>query len=104
MNHKILYPKIDHSRLSIGLTAPSSGLGSQSLIRRYEEVAQQHFRKGIPIEEGRILRENTLYVSGTAQERADDFMKLWKDSEISLIQPPWEESLLSIYYLSWTTR
>ncbi|MEM7594434.1 MAG: S66 peptidase family protein [Cyanobacteria bacterium P01_A01_bin.83] len=89
MNNKISYPKVDPSRLSIGLTAPSSGLGSQLLIRRYEEVAQQHVRKGIPIKEGRMLRENTLYVSGTAQERADDFMKLWKDSEISLIQPPW---------------
>ena len=89
MNNKILYPKVDFSQLCIGLTAPSAGLGSQSLIRRYEEVAHQHIRKGIPIKEGRMLRENTLCVSGTAQERADDFMKLWNDSEIGLIQPLW---------------
>ena len=89
MNNKILYPKVDSSQLCIGLTAPSSGLGSQSLIRRYEEVARQHVRNGILIKEGCMLRENTLYVSDTARERADDFMKLWKDSEIGLIQPPW---------------
>ncbi|MCK5072570.1 MAG: LD-carboxypeptidase [Bacteriovoracaceae bacterium] len=86
---KIIYPEKTSRSLTIGVTAPSSGLGIDTFIKRFELVAKEHSEKEIKIIEGHCLRKNEHFVSGTGKERAEDFTSMWNDSAIDLIQPPW---------------
>ena len=91
---KILYPRILDKIKCIGVTAPSSGLGTEYMETRFDLVANQHRKNGIEVIEGNCLRENHFAVSGTIAERLEDFWKLWEDEKINLIQPPWGGEIL----------
>jgi muramoyltetrapeptide carboxypeptidase LdcA involved in peptidoglycan recycling len=85
----IIYPKGAVNSFTVGVTAPSSGLGSDVLRKRFELVANQHRRKGIRVIEGNCLYDNKLFVSGSPIDRSKDFIKMWNDPNINLIHPPW---------------
>lgn len=86
----IIYPTIkESSKLTIGVTAPSSGLGNEAFIRRFELIKKQFKHSGIEVIEGKCLRKNNQYVSDIKENRVKDFMKLWNDPNIDLIFPPW---------------
>ncbi|MCK5883376.1 MAG: LD-carboxypeptidase [Bacteriovoracaceae bacterium] len=89
MKKRITYPKVNNDVLTIGVTAPSSGLGEKALINRLELLTKQHAQRGIKVIEGKCLREDNIFVSGTSLDRADDFMTMWNDPRIDLIHPPW---------------
>lgn len=87
---KITYPKnIDSKNLCIGITAPSSGLGTKIFNERIDLVIKQHKARGIKIVEGECLRRQENNASDTPQNRAADFNRMYSDNQISLIQPPW---------------
>ncbi|MDA9189387.1 LD-carboxypeptidase [bacterium] len=90
---KIIYP-IASNNLCIGITAPSSGLGNKFFIERFELVSDQHRKRGIQITEGNCLRDELYIASDTPENRALDFVSMWKNEDVDLIQPPWGGELL----------
>ncbi len=80
--------------MGIGVTAPSSGLGTDVFIKRFELVAQQLTEKGYNIIEGDCLRKNNKHVSGTREERAKDLLNLWLNPRVGAIVPPWGGEVL----------
>jgi muramoyltetrapeptide carboxypeptidase LdcA involved in peptidoglycan recycling len=90
----ITYPAGFGENLGIGVTAPSSGLGTEVFIKRFELVAKQLTEKGYNIIEGNCLRENDKHVSGTSKERADNLLKLWLNPAVDTIIPPWGGEVL----------
>jgi len=78
----------------IGITAPSSGLSHPSHIARLELVNEQWRSRGYSIKEGALLRSQVKDASGSAEARAEDFLRLWKDPKVDLIVPPWGGELL----------
>jgi muramoyltetrapeptide carboxypeptidase len=80
--------------MSIGVTAPSSGLGTDVFIKRFELVAERLTEKGYAIIEGNCLRENCKHVSGTREERANDLLSLWLNPDVDVIIPPWGGEVL----------
>ena len=90
----IIYPTRKKSKLRIGVMAPSSGLGSDVFIQRFELLKKQFENSGVEIVEGQCLRNNNKYVSGAKKDRATDFMKLWKNPSVDLIFPPWGGEIL----------
>jgi muramoyltetrapeptide carboxypeptidase len=91
--NKIRYPEPLVPGATIGVTAPSSGIQAPH-IPRYELVTSQLQKRGYQIREGGCLRNDYKHVSGSAQERAKDFMDLWLDPKVSAIIPPWGGELL----------
>ena len=90
----ITYPSGFGKSMSIGVTAPSSGLGTDVFIKRFELVAQRLTEKGYTIIEGNCLRENSKHVSGTREERANDLLNLWLNPDVEAIIPPWGGEVL----------
>lgn len=86
---KIIYPPFVKKLNCIGVTAPSSGLGPKAIQDRFDLVHKQHSTKGILVKEGKCLRDNHFAVSGSIEERVQDFYNLWNDPVVDLIQPPW---------------
>ncbi len=86
---KIIYPEFVNSSLTLGVTAPSSGLGHEAFKIRFDIVMKQQIAKGIKIIPGECLMENIQFVSGSSLQRAKEFLKMWRDKNIFLIQPPW---------------
>lgn len=91
---KIIYPKVFGQGKTIGVTAPSSGLGLPVFIDRFELVKKEHEKRGYSIVEGKCLRQDRKFVSASKNDRALDLMELLKDSQIDLIHPPWGGELL----------
>ncbi|MGB0452654.1 MAG: LD-carboxypeptidase [Bacteriovoracaceae bacterium] len=85
---KIIYPK-SNSEKHIGVTAPSSGLGNDVFNSRFNLVRDQHKENGFEVTEGECLREDNLSVNADSKARAEDFLRMWENPKISLIQPPW---------------
>ena len=90
----ITYPAEFSKNLGIGVTAPSSGLGNETFINRFEMVSEQLTQKGYLITEGICLRENSKHVSGSPLDRARDFLTLWENPNIGAIIPPWGGEVL----------
>jgi muramoyltetrapeptide carboxypeptidase len=88
------YPSGFEENLGIGITAPSSGLGNEVFIKRFELVAKQLVEKEYKILEGNCLRENNKLVSGTSKDRADDLLDLWMNPQVGAIIPPWGGEVL----------
>ena len=95
MNIKTInYPPGFGKNMSIGVTAPSSGLGTDVFIKRFDLVAERLTEKGYAIIEGNCLRENCKHVSGTREERANDLLNLWLNPDVDVIIPPWGGEVL----------
>ncbi|MEZ4754969.1 MAG: LD-carboxypeptidase [Bdellovibrionota bacterium] len=92
---KFRYPKPLKIGSTIAVTAPSSGVGQFSA--RYKLVKESLEQASYRILEGKCLHQDEKHVSGTAKERAQDFMELWCNPEVSAIIPPWGgEQLIGI--------
>ncbi len=86
----MIYPETSKKGpLTIGVTAPSSGLGRQDFKDKFRAVKEFHESHGCSIDLGNCLEENERHVSASRQERAEEFMEMWARSDIDLILPPW---------------
>jgi len=90
----ITYPSGFGKSMSIGVTAPSSGLGTDVFAKRFELVAERLTEKGYTIIEGNCLRENCKHVSGTREARSNDLLNLWLNPDVEVIIPPWGGEVL----------
>lgn len=68
----------------IGIISPSSGLAA-IFPHRLEQGIEALMRMGFRVKLGKYASGITGYVSGSAQERADDFHAMFRDPEISAI-------------------
>lgn len=86
----ITYPQVPNPKsLTIGVTAPSAGLGKKAFQQRFDLVKGQLLGLGHRVIEGACLREHQRLVSAPPQERAQDLMDLWCNPQVDLIHPPW---------------
>lgn len=94
----IIYPaKPSIGNLVIGVTAPSSGLGTTVFNNRIDLVIKEHQERGVKIIEGKCLRDQNNSASAAPVERAEDLNQMFANDEINFIQPPWGgEKLIEI--------
>ena len=90
----IIFPSSFAKNRSIGITAPSSGVSTPSHNARLDLIISQMNLRGIKVVEGQCLRKDFKHVSGSASDRAKDFLTLWRDDKIGAIIPPWGGELL----------
>lgn len=83
----IRFPPPLPSNCTIGVTAPSSGLGVCSA--RYEHCRGNLSNQGYRFIEGDCLKKDHHAVSASAAERADELRSFWDNPIIDLIYPPW---------------
>lgn len=81
------YPAPLKAGCKIAVTAPSSGV-EEALRPRLKHILQSLTDKGFEIIEGECLYGNAAYVSGSAEDRANEFMRFALDPDISAIIPP----------------
>ena len=93
MWQQITYPPPNPRNFTIGVTAPSSGVPTE-LHPRLNFVMREMENQGVSIKEGACLRQDEKAVSGSANNRAKDFMDLWCDPEVHMIVPPWGGELI----------
>lgn len=85
----IKYPNALKKNETIGVTAPSSGLGNETFIKRFELVTKHFNDRGYQIIEGKCLRKNNKATSASPKERQDDLLNLWANPAVKAIIPPW---------------
>ena len=91
---KIIYPPPLRQGDTIGITAPSAGIGP-ALEARYQFAVQTLREHGYKVREGHCLRNNLeAMTSAPAQERADELMAMLLDPDIAAVIPPWGGELL----------
>ncbi len=71
----------------VGVTSPSSGVGSDSRDRLGTALAYLGDR-GYEVEVGDCM-DGSTHVSASAQERADELMRMLLDPAIRAVVPPW---------------
>lgn len=88
------FPKPLHPGDLIAITAPSSGVGEDSLARL--DLVLNHLRSlGYRVIEGQCLRTQHKTASASRMARAQDFSGFLHDPEVSAIFPPWGGELAS---------
>lgn len=88
----IKYPRPLKRGDTIGITAPSSGIGKQ-LEQRLEYCLRYLDELGYATRVGQCLYSNAV-VSAPAAERASELMAMILDPDIAAIVPPWGGELL----------
>lgn len=78
---------------TIGVTAPSSGVGKEQHHLLEQAIARQQ-QNGFQIKTGETAWTQELAKSAPAKKRADEFMEMMGDPEIDFIFPPWGGELL----------
>ncbi|MGH2317692.1 S66 family peptidase [Planococcus sp. SE5232] len=78
---------------TIGITAPSSGVGKEQHVLLEQAIARQQ-KNGFRIETGETAWTQELAKSASAKKRAEEFMDMMNDPEIDFIFPPWGGELL----------
>lgn len=89
---EIIYPQchVAKQSLNIGVTAPSSGVGRDSVFHKRLNAVVEYFRtQGHQLHLGACLIDDVKHVSGSAEDRATEFLEMWFDPSIDLIYPPW---------------
>ncbi len=89
----IHFPRTLKAGMTIGITAPSGGVKPE-FHPRLELGINFLKSRGFRVVEGNCLRSEFKHVSGTKEERADDFMQLWADPAVDMIFPPWGGELI----------
>jgi len=84
---KLRFPRPLAAGDRIGVTAPSSGVGSESRDRLGASLAFLEDR-GFEIEVGNCM-DGSSHVSASAQDRADELMRMLLDPGIRAVVPPW---------------
>lgn len=78
---------------TIGITAPSSGVGTEQHSILEQAIARQK-QKGFHVITGDTAWTQDLAKSAPAKKRADEFMEMMNNPEIDIIIPPWGGELL----------
>ena len=88
---------------TIGITAPSSGVGKEQHNLLEQAIARQQ-QDGFRIETGETAWTQELAKSAPAKKRAGEFMDMMNNPEIDIIFPPWGGELLieTLEYLDFT--
>ncbi len=81
----IKYPKFLKDDGVIGVTATSSGVTELTDLRRLDNAYKNMEKLGYKIIETSNVRSNEKFVSSSGEERAKEFLELWKDDSISMI-------------------
>jgi muramoyltetrapeptide carboxypeptidase len=92
MSKDILYPQPLSRSDTIGVTAPSSGVGA-AMRGRFDFCVQHAQSHGYAVKLGACLFSENI-VSASADARARDLHALWADATIRAIIPPWGGELL----------
>lgn len=79
------YPKKLNYGEYIGVTAPSMGLGNTEALLRTENAIRNLEKKGFKIKETPNVRSMQSIRSSSKEQRAKEFMELWKDEEVKSI-------------------
>jgi len=79
------YPKFIKQGDTIGVTAPSEGIIKNFDLIRLNNVKNNINNLGFKYIETDNVRKNNLGRSDIAQNRAEQFMKLWKNNDVSAI-------------------
>ncbi|MBT2569564.1 S66 peptidase family protein [Planococcus sp. ISL-110] len=87
----IRYP--EKTLKTIGITAPSSGVGKEQHNLLEQAIARQQ-QNGFQIKTGETAWTQELAKSAPAKKRADEFMEMMNNPEIDIIIPPWGGELL----------
>lgn len=78
----MLYPKFLHKKSTIGITAPSLGVGNN--IESFEKSLKTLKKKGYQIKETKSVRNKGI-ASSTAKNRAEELMELILDDDTDMI-------------------
>lgn len=78
---------------TIGITAPSSGVGKE-LHSVLEQAIVRQQQDGFWVKTGKTAWTEELAKSAPAQKRAEEFMDMMDNPEIDFIFPPWGGELL----------
>lgn len=78
---------------TIGITAPSSGVGKEQHALLEQAIARQQ-QNGFQIETGETAWTQELAKSASGKKRADEFMDMMNNPDIDFIFPPWGGELL----------
>lgn len=84
----LLFPKPLIKGSKVAITAPSSGVHSKFDLRLKAAILNLE-KQGLRIVQGQCLHGNKKSASASAEKRAEEFMKFWKDPSIDIIIPPW---------------
>ena len=88
----MIYPPPLRQGHTIGITAPSSGVGA-ALHPRLDFCLQAVRALGYSVEEGAFVRQAGI-VSGPAEQRAAELMRMLTTPHIHAVLPPWGGELL----------
>lgn len=81
----IIYPNPIKKGDTFGITATSMGVNDKIKLERLENANKYLKSQGYNIIETKNVRTNSKFVSSSAKQRAEEFMSLWKNENISLI-------------------
>lgn len=81
----IIYPKKIKKGDTFGITATSTGVNDETKLKRLENAYKYLKSQGYNCIETPDVRTNSKFVSAKGKTRADEFMSLWKNENISLI-------------------
>lgn len=84
----IRYPKLLQKGNTIGVTATSSGVGSE-LHHLLRKAAHQFERRGYQIHLGETVWTDDKLTSAPKEIRSAELMEMLMDDEICAILPPW---------------
>lgn len=84
-NINFVYPDSIGNNLKIGVTAMSSGLNDERGMVKLKNAINNFTNKGFEIVETANVRKGAKLVSDNANDRANEFLKLWERDDISYI-------------------
>ncbi|MGM9877993.1 MAG: S66 peptidase family protein [Bacilli bacterium] len=82
---KIIYPKLLKENDIIGITATSSGVSEEHDLLRLENAYKNLNKLSYRVIETNNVRTQKKLVSSSGFKRAEEFMSLWENKDISLI-------------------
>jgi muramoyltetrapeptide carboxypeptidase LdcA involved in peptidoglycan recycling len=86
--HNMKYPKLLKKGDTIGICAPSSGIG-EDLFPRFDKAIANIKAQGYDVIESATVRNRVECASANAKTRAAELMSLYENPAIAAIIPPW---------------
>jgi muramoyltetrapeptide carboxypeptidase LdcA involved in peptidoglycan recycling len=83
------YPRLLKKGDTIGICAPSSGVGGEPLSKRLDNAILNIKALGYNVIETASVRSNDKCVSTDSVTRVSEFMNLYENPDVAAIIPPW---------------
>ena len=83
------YPKNLQKGDTIGVCAPSSGISGETLSTRMDNAIRNLKALGYNVIETASVRNDSKCVSADSETRANEFIELYENPDVTLILPPW---------------